>query len=81
MSEIFNHETYLSPFAWRYGSPEMRRIWSEADKRRLWRRVWLALAEAQMGAGLVSEEQLADLRAHADEVDIDRAHAIEADTP
>jgi adenylosuccinate lyase len=58
----------------------MRRIWSEAHKRRLWRRVWLALAEAQREAGLVSEEQLADLRAHADEVDIDRAHAIEAET-
>lgn len=80
MSETFNHEIYLSPFAWRYGSQEMRRIWSEAYKRRLWRRVWLALAEAQMAAGLVSEEQLADLRAHADEVDIARAHAIEAET-
>ena len=80
MSETFSHETYLSPFAWRYGSPEMRRIWSEAHKRRLWRRVWLALAEAQREAGLVSEEQLTDLRAHADEVDIDRAHAIEAET-
>jgi len=80
LSETFSHETYLSPFAWRYGSPEMRRIWSEAHKRRLWRRVWLALAEAQREAGLVSEEQLTDLRAHADEVDIDRAHAIEAET-
>ncbi|MCC7354586.1 MAG: adenylosuccinate lyase [Anaerolineae bacterium] len=80
MSETFDHETYLSPFAWRYGSPEMRRVWSEAHKRRLWRRVWLALAEAQMAAGLVSAEQLADLRAHADDVDIPRAHAIEAET-
>jgi adenylosuccinate lyase len=80
LSENLNHEIYLSPFAWRYGSPEMRRIWSEAHKRRLWRRVWLALAEAQMAAGLVTAEQLADLRAHADDVDIARAHAIEAET-
>ena len=79
MSENLDHEIYLSPFAWRYGSPEMRRVWSEAHKRRLWRRVWLALAEAQMTAGLVTAEQLADLRAHADDVDIARAHAIEAE--
>jgi adenylosuccinate lyase len=72
-------EAFISPFSWRYGSPEMRAIWSEVHKRRLWRRVWVALAEAQMAAGLVSEEQLADLRAHADQVDVDRAHQIEAE--
>jgi len=77
--ELYSHEVYLSPFAWRYGSPEMRRVWSEEYKRRLWRRVWVALAEAQHEAGLVSEAELADLRAHQDEVDIARAHQIEAE--
>ena len=43
----FDHETYLSPLTWRYGSDEMRHIWSEAEKRRLLRRVWVALAQAQ----------------------------------
>ncbi len=75
----FSHETYLSPMTWRYGSEAMRRVWSEVEKRRLWRRVWVALAAAQHRAGLVSEAQLADLRAHADAVDIERAHAIEAE--
>lgn len=76
---MFTHETYLSPFAWRYGSLPMRRIWSEAHKRRLWRRIWVALAQVQHAIGLVSAEQLADLRAHQDAVDIERAHAIEAE--
>jgi len=75
----FNHETYLSAFTWRYGSEEMRRVWSEAQKRRLWRRIWVALAEAQQGAGLVSAEQVADLRAHIDDIDLERAQAIEAE--
>ena len=77
--ELYGHEVYLSPFAWRYGSQEMRRVWSEEYKRRLWRRVWVALAEAQHEAGLVSEAELADLRAHQDEVDIARARQIEAE--
>ena len=48
---VFNHDTYLSPFTWRYGSPEMRRLWSEAHKRQLWRRIWVALAEAERTGG------------------------------
>ncbi len=78
MSEDFT--TYASPFSWRYGTPEMRQVWSEVNKRRLMRRVWLALASAQHTAGLVTAEQLADLRAHVEEVDIDRALAIEQET-
>jgi adenylosuccinate lyase len=72
-------EDYLSPFSWRYGSPEMRQIWSEASKRRLWRRLWVVLAEVQADYGLVSPEQIADLRAHMQEVDIPRALEIEAE--
>jgi adenylosuccinate lyase len=73
----YDHETYLSPLTWRYGSEEMRQIWSEANKRRLWRRAWVALAEAQHEAGLVTAEQATDLRAHQDDIDIARAHEIE----
>ena len=75
----FTHETYLSPFTWRYGSEEMRAIWSEEHKHRLWRRIWVALAAAQRQAGLVSDEQLADLRAHQDDVDLARTAEIEAE--
>ncbi len=73
----FTHETYLSPLTWRYGSDEMRRVWSEAQKRRLLRRFWVALAEAQCEAGLVTAEQAAELRAHQNDIDIERAEAIE----
>jgi len=73
----FEHDTFLSPLTWRYGSEEMRAIWSEMHKRRLWRRVWVALAAAQHEAGLVTAEQLADLRAHQDDVDMARAAEIE----
>ncbi|HZU86739.1 MAG TPA: adenylosuccinate lyase, partial [Anaerolineaceae bacterium] len=72
-------ETYQSPFSWRYASPEMRALWSEQEKRRLWRRVWLALAEAQLDYGLVSAGQLAELRAHAKEINLPRALQIETE--
>lgn len=77
-SDVFTHETFLSPFTWRYGSDEMRAIWSEEHKHRLWRRIWVALAAAQQRAGLVSSDQLADLRAHQDDVDLARTAEIEA---
>jgi adenylosuccinate lyase len=79
MTTSYTHQTYLSPFTWRYGSDEMRQIWSETHKRQLWRRLWLALAEAQQAAGLVSQAQVTDLRAHVSEVDVDRALEIEAE--
>ncbi len=73
----YTQETYLSPFTWRYGSDEMRRLWSEIEKRRRWRRIWVALASVQCEAGLVSPEQVADLEAHADDVDWERAQDLE----
>ena len=73
----FDHETYLSPLTWRYGSDAMRIIWSEAQKRRLLRRFWVALATAQHEAGLVTAEQVAELRANQDKIDIVRATEIE----
>ncbi|MBX3055787.1 MAG: adenylosuccinate lyase [Anaerolineae bacterium] len=80
MSYVFTHSTYISPFTWRYGSEAMRRVWSEEQKRRLMRRVWVALAAAQQQAGLVSAAQLADLQAHQDDIDIPRALEIEQET-
>lgn len=74
-----DHSSFQSPFSWRYASKEMRTIWSEAHKRQLWRKIWVALAEAQSQFGLVTPEQVADLKAHADQIDIERALQIEAD--
>ena len=56
--KTYDYNTFLSPFTWRYGSQEMRRVWSEEHKRRLWRRVWVALAEAEHQVGLASEAEL-----------------------
>ncbi len=70
-------DPYVSVFTWRYGSPEMRALWSEVATRRLWRRIWVALARVQSAYGLVTPEQAADLAAHADAVDLERAFAIE----
>ncbi len=72
-------ERYQSPFSWRYATQEMREIWSEVHKRRLWRQIWVALAGVQMQSGLVSPEQLAELKAHAAEIDMHQALQIEAE--
>jgi adenylosuccinate lyase len=77
---VLDHQQYHSPFSWRYGSPEMRHLWAEETRRRLMRRVWVALAAAQHRAGLVSAEQLAELRQQADNVNLERALAIERET-
>lgn len=73
----YDHQSYISPLTWRYGSQAMRTLWSETEKRRLLRRFWVALAEAQSAVGLVTPEQVADLKAHQDDVDIARAAEIE----
>lgn len=59
---------YQSPFSGRYGTPAMREVWSERNKRVLWRRLWVALAEAQSEMGIVQPAQVDDLRAHAGDV-------------
>lgn len=69
--------TYLSPFTWRYGSLQMRQIWSEENKRKLWRKIWVALAKAQHKEGLVTKEELDDLIAHQNNIDIEKARKIE----
>lgn len=70
-------DSYLSPFSWRYGTPAMRHLWSETNKRLLWRKIWVTLAEIQTTYGIVSPEQAGDLRAHMSEVNIARALEIE----
>ena len=72
-------DVYLSPFTWRYGSAGIRRLWSEASKRLLWRQLWVYLAEVQSEFGLVKTEQVDDLRRHMLEINIPRAMEIEAE--
>ncbi len=78
MSHNFGYETYLSALTWRYGSDAMRHVWSQAHKHQLYRRIWVALATAQHEAGLVSDDELADLRTHQESVDVARIQQIDA---
>ncbi|KXB02874.1 hypothetical protein AKJ43_00035 [candidate division MSBL1 archaeon SCGC-AAA261D19] len=75
----FDYKGFLSPFTWRYGSPQMREIFSEVNYRAIWRKIWVSLAEAQAKCGLVSREELEDLRSKmgSENIDIERAHEIE----
>jgi adenylosuccinate lyase len=76
---VFGFDDFLSPFTWRYGSLEMRNLFSEKSKRAKWREVWVALAEAESKRGLLSEEEVRDIKAYAKRknVDIAKAHEIE----
>ncbi|MFN8377144.1 MAG: adenylosuccinate lyase [Anaerolineae bacterium] len=71
--------TFASPFSWRYGSREMRHLWSEIEKHRLWRMIWIELARAEEAAGLVSADQRSDLERALEPIDIERIEAIEAE--
>lgn len=75
----FGFDTFISPLTWRYGTDQMKEIWSEKNKRLILRRIWVALARVQNKAGLVTDEQLSDLEAHSQDIDIPRALEIEAD--
>lgn len=76
MTTDFN--TYVSPLSWRYGSDEMRLLWSEVHKRRVWRRIWLILAQVQAEFDLLSHSQVSELRSHIDDIDMERALEIES---
>jgi adenylosuccinate lyase len=69
---------YTSALATRYASPAMVSLWSEDHRARLWRRLWLALAEEERHLGVdIPERALAEMRAHLDDVDLERAKAHE----
>ena len=78
MAHAYDHSSYVSPLSWRYGSEEMKEIFSEVHKRKLLRRVWIALARAEEKAGVVSKEQVEELEAHKDDIDIEKATEIES---
>jgi adenylosuccinate lyase len=78
MDNMTDFDTYQSPFTWRYASPEMRAIWSETNKRRLWRKLWVNLAEVEVEFGIVKPEQLSDLKKNADHIDLKKSFQNEA---
>lgn len=69
---------YETPFSSRYASPEMQYLFSPDNKFRTWRRLWIALAEAERELGLpITEEQIAEMKAHAEDINYDVAAARE----
>src|SRR5881409_2566698 len=80
------NEVYDNPLVTRYASREMARLWGPQHKFSTWRRLWVALAEAEQELGLladdgvtprISDAQVAELRAHVDDIDFARAEAHE----
>ena len=68
------HNVYDNPLISRYASREMAELWSDQRKFGVWRRLWVALAEAEAELGLpVTAEQVAELRAHVDDIDFEAA--------
>lgn len=72
------HDSYESPFCTRYASEEMQYLFSADHKFKTWRRLWIALAQAEQRQGLaVTEEQIAELKQHAEEINYEVAIARE----
>ena len=71
-------DRYTSPLSERYASREMQYIFSQDMKFRTWRRLWIALAETEKELGLnITQEQIDELKAHADDINYDVAKARE----
>ena len=68
------HASYISPFSTRYASPEMQFIFSEDNKFRTWRKLWVSLAKAEQKQGLpITDEQIAEMIAHQDDINYEVA--------
>lgn len=73
-----NRTRYVSPFSTRYASDEMQYVFSEEFKFRTWRKLWIALAKAEKKLGVnITDEQIAELEANADNINYDVAEARE----
>lgn len=73
-----NTNSYESPFCTRYASEEMQYIFSADKKFTTWRKLWVALARAEMKLGLpITEAQVKQLEEHINDIDYDVAEARE----
>ncbi len=72
------HDTYQNPLVTRYASRAMAEVWSSQRKFSTWRRLWVALAEAERALGLpITEAQIEALRAKVDDIDFEAARRHE----
>ena len=73
-----DYNRYTSPLTGRYASKEMQYIFSQDNKFRTWRKLWIALAETEHELGLnITQEQIDELKAHQDEINYEVAEARE----
>ncbi|MBS7262978.1 MAG: adenylosuccinate lyase [Eubacteriales bacterium] len=71
-------QTYVSPLSLRYASPEMQYLFSADMKFSTWRKLWVALAEAEQQLGLpISDEQIRQMRSNIHNIDYEKAAAYE----
>ena len=74
-----SHDKYESPLSQRYASKEMQYIFSQDKKFKTWRKLWIALAEAEMelelpdeeGNPRITQEMIDELKANADDIEVD----------
>lgn len=72
------HDQYENPLISRYASREMSHLWSSQTKFSTWRRLWVALAEAEQEIGLsITDAQIEELRQHVDDIDFAKAGEYE----
>ena len=73
-----DYNSYVSPFSTRYASSEMQYVFSSNMKFGTWRKLWLSLAKAEQKLGLdITDEQIAEMSQHLDDIDYDVAAARE----
>ncbi|PKM62962.1 MAG: adenylosuccinate lyase [Firmicutes bacterium HGW-Firmicutes-21] len=75
------NNNYESPLSGRYASKEMQELFSSQKRYSTWRRLWVALADAEMKSGLpVTKEQIDEMTANVDNIDFERVAEIEKQT-
>ncbi len=73
-----DYSIYHNPLTTRYASKEMQRAFSDEKRFKLWRKLWVALAESEMELGLnVTQEQVDELKQYAEEIDYELAAQYE----
>ena len=73
-----DYSMYINPLSTRYGSKEMQHAFSDEKRFKLWRKLWVALAESEMELGLnVSQEQVDELKKYAEDIDYELAAKFE----
>ncbi len=75
---MIDNSVYNNPLITRYASKEMQHAFSDEKRFKLWRKLWIALAESEMELGLnITQEQVDDLKAYADDIDYELAAQFE----